>query len=106
MFIIGIGLQQPHSPVLGGILGNVVFWLNMATCSPYKGICDQMLGIVTNYKANDKSEKREKKRELELSVLKWQDKSTVLTEEAKSQKREEEDPSEICAGERAKRRTE
>ena len=25
-----------------------------------KGICDQMLGIVTNYKANDKSAKREK----------------------------------------------
>ena len=26
MFIGGIGLQQPHSPVLGGILVNVVFW--------------------------------------------------------------------------------
>ena len=25
MFIGGIGLQRPHSPVLGGILGNVVF---------------------------------------------------------------------------------
>ena len=25
MFIVGIGLQQPNSPVLGGILGNVVF---------------------------------------------------------------------------------
>ena len=36
MFIGGIGLQQPHSPVLGGILGNVVFCLNMAaTCSTY-----------------------------------------------------------------------
>ena len=35
MFIGGFGLQRPHSPVLGGILGNVVFCLNMATCSPY-----------------------------------------------------------------------
>ena len=25
MFIGGIGLQWPHSPVLGGILGNVIF---------------------------------------------------------------------------------
>ena len=25
MFIAGIWLQRPHSPVLGGILGNVVF---------------------------------------------------------------------------------
>ena len=25
MFIEVIGLQRPHSPVLGGILGNVVF---------------------------------------------------------------------------------
>ena len=25
MFIGGFGLQQPDSPVLGGILGNVVF---------------------------------------------------------------------------------
>ena len=31
----GIGLQRPHSPVLGGILGNVVFCWNMATRSPY-----------------------------------------------------------------------
>ena len=39
MFIGGIGLQRPHSPVLGGILGNVVFCWNMAaTCSPYTSI--------------------------------------------------------------------
>ena len=36
MFIGGIGLQWPHSPVLGGILGNVVFCWNMVdTCSTY-----------------------------------------------------------------------
>ena len=28
MFIGGIGLQAPDYPVLGGILGNVVFCLN------------------------------------------------------------------------------
>ena len=38
MFIGGIGLQRPHSPVPGGILGNVVFCRNMAaTCSTYNG---------------------------------------------------------------------
>ena len=26
-----LGYRAPQSPVLGGILGNVVFWLNMAT---------------------------------------------------------------------------
>ena len=31
-----LGYRAPQSPVLGGILGNVVFWLNMATCSPYR----------------------------------------------------------------------
>ena len=34
-----IGLQQPNSPVLGGILGNAVFCLNMAaTWNTYMGI--------------------------------------------------------------------
>ena len=38
MFIVGIGLQLPHSPVLV----NVVFCLNMATCSPYRSIVHKL----------------------------------------------------------------
>ena len=33
-----LGYRIPQSPVLGGILGNWVFCLNMATCSPYNMI--------------------------------------------------------------------